>query len=319
MEKTEGKIGVESGMWDNHGLDCFRDCPQYYKWRIVKGVVKPGAKKTAADFGTAIHAGLEHYYKKGMTLEAEGEAVDKFVEVFTPSIDPADDKRTLAKGIEILVNYFLRYRDEPFNVVATEIGGAVELGEYLYTFRNDLLLEWQTPKGLYGMDHKTTSSLGRMVAKPNNQLTGYIFALVEMYGEQMLGYVMNAIGVYKETEEYDKNAPKVVSPKTGKLVYQKKEREIFLRTFTTRTKVEIEDWKQDTLHLIHQIEDCHQKNRWPKHTKYCTAYSSRCQYLDLCLSQSEDILEAMIAAGIYEVDWWRPYVGGDGEEEGETT
>lgn len=310
------KIGIEEGIWDNHSLECFRNCPQYYYWRIVKGLVKPGAVKTAADFGSAIHLALEHYYKNGMTKESKDEAVEKFVEAFTPAINPADDKRTIVKGIEILKNYFLRYDEEVFNVVATEIGGAVELGDYLYSFRNDLLVEWNQPKGLYGMDHKTTSTLGRMVVKPNNQLTGYIFALTEMYGEQVLGYIMNEIGVYKDDSQYDKNAPKVISPLTGKLVYQKKQRETFIRSFTTRTKGEIEAWKMETLHLISQIKSCHQKGVWPKFTNFCSAFSSKCQYLDLCLSSSEAVVQQMVEMGMYEVEWWTPYVGGDEEEIG---
>ena len=311
------KIGIENGMWDNYGLDCFRNCPQYYEWRIVKGVIKPGAKRTSADFGSGIHLALEHFYKNKMSPASIPEAVEKFVQFFQPKVDPADEKRTLVKGVELLEKYFNRYKSEPFDVTATEIGGVVELGDYLYTFRIDLLVEWQSPKGLFGVDHKTTSSINRVVAKPNNQITGYIYGLSEMYGEEVLGYILNSIGVYKEDEEIDKNAPKVISPKTGKLVYAKKEREIFIRSITSRTKKELMDWKQETLHLISQIKRCHEEDVWPKHTNFCSAFSSKCQYLDLCQSQDKDILQTMIDIGIYEQSWWQPYVGeGEDEEEG---
>ena len=301
------RIGIESKAFDNFALDFYRDCPFYYYCRIVLGVVKPGAKKTAADFGASIHLALEHYYKNGMTDVAIKEAMELFQSSFEPKVDIADDKRTIGKGLELLGKYFSRYRHEPFNVVDTEVGGAVELGDYLYTFRIDLITEWLSPKGIYGWDHKTTSSLNRMVVKPNNQLSGYIYVLNQHY-ENVLGFFFNTIGVYKSNEEMDKSSPKVPSPKTGKLIYAMKEREVLVRMPTSRTHIEIDQWKKETLYWIHQIEESHLSKVWPRKTKFCTAYASKCQYLDLCQGQEpERILEALIAAEVYIVEPWSPY------------
>ena len=312
------RIGVESKMFDNFALDCFRNCPEYYHKRIVQGVVKPRAKKIAADFGMCIHLSLEHFYKNGMTDKAIQEAMNLFLSSFEPLQDDTDDKRTLGKGLEILVKYFSRYHHEPFNVVDTEVGGAVELEEYLYTFRIDLVVEWLSPKGIYGFDHKTTSSLYRMVVKPHNQGSGYTYVLNQHY-ENVLGFVFNMIGVYKSNEEMDKSSPKVVSAKTGKLVYAMKEREVLVRMPTSRSQVEIDQWKKETLYLIHQIEACQKENIWPKKTNFCTAYASKCQYLDLCQAQEpERILEALVASEIYKIEHWSPYRGEEEivEEEG---
>lgn len=301
-------IGVESKIFDNFALDCFRNCPSYYYWRIIKGIVKPGAKKTAADFGSCIHLALEHYYKNGMTDKAIQEGMNLFLSSFEPLQDDTDDKRTLGKGLELLGKYFSRYRNEPFNVVDTEVGGTVELEEYLYTFRIDLIVEWLSPKGIYGFDHKTTSSLSRTVIKPHNQITGYIYTLMQHYSTT-LGFVLNMIGVYKALEEMDKSSPKVLSPKTGKLVYAMKEREVLVRMPTSRTQVEIDQWKKETLHLIHQIENCQEKNIWPKKAPhFCTAYATKCQYLDLCQAQEpEKILAVLVASDVYKVEFWQPY------------
>jgi hypothetical protein len=306
-EKGEGvQSGIEGGCFDNFSLDCFRNCECYYYWRIVQGVVKPGAKKTAASFGSSIHLALEHFYREGMVESSISEAVSLFVEEFKQFQDLADDKRTLGKGVELLDKYFQKYKREPFDVVATEVGGAVELAEYLYTFRIDLIVEWHSPKGIFGMDHKTTSSLGRLVAKPNNQITGYLMALGDTY-PNLLGYIVNVIGVFKEDEEMDKTAPKVVSPKTGKLIYAKKEKQVFDRVITSRTRKEIEDWKKETLHLIHQIEECHERDIWPKRTGFCTAFASRCQFLDLCQSQDREILLPLLEAEVYKREFWVPF------------
>lgn len=312
---TQGAIGLESKTWDNYALDCYRNCPEYYHNRIVHQIVKAGDVKVAADFGSSIHSSLEHYYKEGMTDQSIIEALEIFTKIYTHD---TDEKRTVGKGLEILSNYFLRYRHEPFNVIETEVGGACEIGEYLYTVRLDLAVEWMNPKGVYGFDHKTTSSLQRLLVKPNNQITGYIYYLSQVY-ENILGYMINGIGVYSTDEEIDKSVPKILSPKTGKLIYAKKQRETFVRMPTSRSPIELEQWKKEVLHTIHQIEDSTERGVWVKHSpQYCTAYRGKCQYLDLCLAQDPDsVLQPLLAAGIYESKPWVPYIGVGEEKEEE--
>jgi len=307
MNQSLKAVGLESGIFDNQSLQWYRSCPQYYDWRANYQLIKPGAKKTAADFGSAIHFALEHYYKMGMTDVAIQESIEIFSEKFAPSQDPTDEKRSLLKGISILNDYFQRYRHEGFTPIKTEVGGMFSLNQsYLYSCRIDLILEWPTPKGIYGMDHKTTSSLGRLIAKPHNQLTGYEYLLRETF-ENVLGFILNCIGVYATDEEMDKNLPKVASPKTGKPIYQKVKREIFQRLPTTRTKNEIEEWKQQTIHLIHEIERSTEKKIWPRYTDYCNAFQSKCQFLDLCQAQSKEIYLPLLEAGIYEKSPWISY------------
>ena len=313
------EIGLASKTFDNYALDCYRNCQQYYDWRINHRIGKAGDIKVAADFGSSIHLALEWYYKNGMTDQSITEALEIFIKAYEPiSQNATDEKRSLGKGLEILSNYFLRYKHEPFNVIATEVGAACEIGDYTYTVRLDLVVEWLNPKGIYGKDHKTTSSLHRLLTKPNNQITGYIYSLNQVY-ENVLGYMINGIGVYATDEEIDKSVPKIVSPKSGKLIYAKKQRETFVRMPTSRSQVELEQWKKEVLHTIHQIEDSTEKKVWVKHSpQYCTAYRGKCQYLDLCLAQDpESILQSLLAVGIYEVKPWTPYVGVVEEKEDE--
>jgi hypothetical protein len=316
------EIGLPAKTFDNYALDCYRNCPAYYDFRINQKVVKAGDVKIAADFGSCIHSALEHWYKDGMTDQAIAEALEIFVKGYEPtSVNVMDEKRSLGKGLEILSNYFLRYKHEPFNVIATEVGGACEVGEYLYTVRLDIATEYLSPKGIYGMDHKTSSALPRLIVKPNNQITGYIYYLTQVY-ENILGYMINGIGVYATDEEIDKSVPKVLSPKTGKLVYAKKQREMFIRMPTSRSSVELEGWKKEVIHTIHLIEVSTEKGVWVKHApQYCTAYRGKCQYLDLCLAQAPyEILQSLLSVDIYETKPWTPYVGvGEDKEDEDAT
>ena len=226
----------------------------------------------------------------------------------------------MTKGLEILGKYFERYHgNEPFNVVATEVGGAFELGDYVYRTRMDLVAEWQSPRGMYVIDHKTSSDINRLIAKPHNQLTGYECNVREMY-ENVLGSMLNIIGVYESDEITDKDAPKVISEKTGKPIYAKKKREIFIRIPTSRTSLELEQWKKETLWWLHQIDESREKAMWPKKApEFCTAFRRRCMYVDLCNCALSDTQERMIAhGGLYEVKPWVPYVSEttlEGEEE----
>jgi hypothetical protein len=294
---------------DNYSIDCFRNCPKFYYWRIKRGLTKPGDKKLAAEFGTAIHLGLETYYKGGLTQEARDLAFTKSLEYFTPFETEGDEKRTSQRLVVILDKYFTRYPSEPFEVIATEVGGAFELdSNWIYTTRLDLPVEWKTPRGVYIVDHKTTYDLGSLIARPHNQITGYIYNACEMW-ENVLGAILNGIGVYATDEVMDKSLPKVPSAVTGKPVYQKKEREFFMRIPTQRTTRELEEWKGETLWWLHQIEECEENNRWPKHSPdYCVKYKGRCIGLDLC-NADPDTAERMIQSGLYVVQPWEAWKG----------
>ena len=303
---------------DNYAIETFRNCPHSHYWRIQRKLVLRSDKKVAAEFGVAFHLALDTYYGSGMQQSSIDNAIIKGVEYFRPFQIEGDDKRTEIRLATILDKYFQRYKVEPFNVIATEVGGAFELNsEWMYTSRLDLLAEWSTPRGVYIVDHKTTYDLNSLIAKPHNQLTGYIYTASEMY-ENVLGGIINGIGTYATDVVMDKTLPKVASEKTGKPVYQQKEREFFSRITTQRTPSELEEWKMETLWYLHQIEECEEKGVWPKHSPdHCVKYKGRCPYLDLC-NATPDVAERMIEMGVYEVKEWQAYpINGDSEANAE--
>jgi hypothetical protein len=305
MEKTvtDKRVGVESGIYDNLTLDCFRGCPQYYEWRIEKGLIKSGGNRIDLDFGIAVHNALETYYKTGMTDQSIADAIEGFIEEFSPKQIPEEEKKTLQKGIEVLIQYYGTYRREPFNVVETEVGFTIEIGGYLYSGRIDLIEERFSPKGIEGMDHKTSSALHRMITKPHNAITGYLLALHEHY-ENVTGFVLNAIGIYQTDKKINKA--------TG----QKEEREILVRMPTSRTPHELETWKEEVIQLIHLIETCSQNKNFPKTApNQCLAFRG-CPYRDLCIAQDKEIYLPLVEGGVYEVSHWKPFeeIGEGGDE-----
>ncbi len=311
---------------DNFVIDTYRQCPRLHYWRIQRNLIHPSERKTAAEFGAAFHLGMDTYYGGdptrgvgGMSKEAASLAMEKAVEYFQPFETEGDEKRTSVRLLVILDKYFTRFAHEPFNVVATEIGGVAELdSNWLYAGRLDLIVEWQAPRGIYIIDHKTTYDINSLIARPHNQLTGYIFMATEMW-ENVLGGMINGIGTYASDEVMDKTLPKVPSPKTGKPIYAMKAREFFLRIPTQRSMEELKEWKREVLWVLHQVEESLENGVWPKHAPdVCVKYKGRCGYLDLCNTDT-DTAERMIEAGLYIVKPWEAYhdevVMDNGEEE----
>ena len=293
---------------DNFALGTYRSCPMKYHWRIERALVKAGYKVIAPEFGSGIHRALEVYYGgdknndpptfKARTSEARMLAIAAFEHYFGPYETDADDKHTVAKGVWLVERYFEHYPNDPMEVIDTEVGAAMEIGggggtAILYTARIDLIAEWQSPKGVYGFDHKTTTGpMDKLVAKPNNQFTGYIATLMELY-EGVLGFMVNIIGVYKG-EKY------VKGPKKGL------DKEVFMRVPTSRTPAEIKEWKADIIQTVQGIESCMEKGRWP-HYDNCNSFNSLCPYIDLCNCPSKDVQERLIEGGVYVVEPWTAF------------
>jgi hypothetical protein len=296
---------------DNFSLECYRNCPRFYYWRIERGLTKPKELVLSAQFGSSIHRALETYYKGGMTDKAVDKALITFAEDFKPYETEEDKKRTAYRGVEILEQYFERYHGkEPFAVIATEIGGAFEIGEYVYHTRIDLIVEWDSPKGIYVVDHKTSSQVDRIIPKPNNQLTGYEYNARLLY-EDVHGTLVNVIGVFESDETIDKTTT-VLSEKTGRLVYAKKRKERFVRMTTSRTPMELEEWRRETVALLERIEESRRSGIWPRYTSFCGAFRRKCHYIDLCNSTPE-IAEKIVASGEFSYEPWKAYERENGE------
>lgn len=104
---------------------------------------------------------------------------------------------------------------------------------------------------VYVLEHKSTSMLGATYFnqfKPNNQVTGYVWAAGQLSGRRVGGAIINAIGIYK----------------AGKTRFE--------RHITGRFPVEIEEWLQNVRQVCIQIKTAELTGHWPKATGACTMY-----------------------------------------------
>jgi len=118
----------------------------------------------------------------------------------------------------------------------------------------DMLIEFGGK--LFVVDHKTTSMMGSgyfRQFKPNNQMTGYIWAASKLSGQAVSGALINAVGIYK----------------VGKTKFE--------REITSRSPIAIDTWLQDVYTECCNIQYHKIHGHWPKRTNACTLYGL-CEY-----------------------------------------
>ena len=200
-----------------------------------------------------------------------------------------DDYRTKEKCIQVMIDYVKHYPQESFSVVGAPEHPMIEVP---FTLDTGLVTDWCptcnnfAPKvinaiecgecgGLlepieYGgifdglvdfngqiwvLEHKTTSQLGSYYFnqfKPNNQVTGYIWAAEKLSGRKVQGAIINAIGVYK----------------TGATKFE--------RGMTARHAQDIIEWAENVRRVCNQIKRA-EKEGFSMSTGACTLYGM-CEY-----------------------------------------
>jgi hypothetical protein len=246
---------------DNFALTMHQTCPAKYNLRIKERWTSR-YKSGALGFGASLHSGLAEWYRTGDVGEAL-RAIDKV----WPEEMPSDDYRTKEKCLRVMAEYIRQYPKESFQIVGapenplievpftldtglfTDSGEPIEYGGIF-----DGLIEFGD--NVYILEHKSTSQLGSYYFnqyKPNNQVTGYVWAAGLLSGRRVGGAIINAVGVYKS------GATK------------------FERQITTRTQAEIDEWLVGIKETCNEIEAHERKGIWPMRTMACTLYG-QCEF-----------------------------------------
>lgn len=258
---------------DNFALTMFQTCPAKYALRIKQGWT-PRRRSAALGFGGAIHEGLAEWYRT-KDLERAFTAIVKA----WPNESPVDDYRTREKCLQVMNEYVKHYPSENFNIVQGPSGPLIEVPFTLDTgLELPSELSWLKEKAsdlpfpdynepieyggifdgliefsgtVYVFEHKSTSMLGSTYFnqfKPNNQVTGYVWAASQLSGRKVGGAMINALGVYK----------------AGKTRFE--------RHLTGRFPVEIEEWLENVRRVCIQIKTAELNGHWTKSTNACTLY-----------------------------------------------
>jgi hypothetical protein len=105
-----------------------------------------------------------------------------------------------------------------------------------------------------------------MQFKPNNQVSGYVWAAAKLSGRKVGGAIINAISVQKSGQQ-------------------------FRRRITTRTPGEIAEWLTYVRATAEEIQTHRRKGIWPMRTASCMMYNA-CEFHDVCsLANPDDRLK----------------------------
>lgn len=292
---------------DSTALTTFQMCPEKFRLRMVEGW-RPRRTSGALVFGKSIHAALAAWYKTGSAEEALREVVTSW----DPNA-PVDDFRSREKCAKVFLEYIKEYPQENFHIV----GGENPMIEVPFSLDTGMFCDcphcgrrWDTSNigatcttceaslepieygGIYDglvkfgpqifvLEHKSTSMMGPGYFnqfKPNNQVTGYIWAGQQMSGLPVGGALINAIGVY------------------AKGVTR------FERSITARTAEEITEWLANIQTVCSEIHRAKVTGKWEMRTPACVLYG-RCDFLDVHQLASQYERGKMLETS-YIVDKW---------------
>src|SRR3990172_368588 len=282
--------------FDISRLSAYLECERMYDFRYEQDLVLDGGRPMGADFGTAIHSGLEAWYGTGDKDAMRGAFTNKWTELGGDT--PEDDTRTCAHGLWILERYVDNYKVDNWTVRATERAFAVDIPdpdtgeEYWLVGRWDMEVMWNNVITL--VDHKTDKYMGystTMKYKPNLQTLGYIWAAQKLIGPEVTTIVMNAISTAKNKDARGKARPAA---------------ECFMRVLITYIEEELAEFPMMFIRLAHEINGTRVSNNWMPNFGSCSNYGE-CAYRRIC-TQPRSIWPGIIESG-YKPQGWSPLTG----------
>lgn len=266
-----------SEWYDASKITEYKLCPRKYYFRYERGLVKKGEVSTPLLFGVAYHKALEELYR-GRPLAEVNQA---FLDLFPPEAESKD--RTRENGLRLIASYIAKWRHEDFEILAEpELAFHFRLGDFEYVGRIDLLT--QSKDGVIRpMDHKTVSRYDQSFElgyKIDIAQTGYIIGARQVTGEPVREAIISASRVTSKITD-----------------------ESFTRKFTTRWPWEFEEWTDEVLETVEDIQRDRARGVWRKHApSACFAYNHVCPYFGLCTSKDKEEL----INSAYEVSVWEP-------------
>jgi hypothetical protein len=299
---------------DSSKIETFHLCPQKYAYRYEEHLVPADRKRDSPLlFGGAIHRALETLYKGtafegvpcplGPCARCEGKEIPRMSAVFLSnySDDPDEPReiRTVDRGLDMLAQYLMKWRKDPFKVIAVEVPFELDwcvdtdsnpfserpanVIQFKYIGRIDLIAEQDGV--IFPIDHKTTTRFGQVFDtsfKLSGQFTGYMRGTEQKTGQPVFTAMANALRLTTKIEDGS-----------------------FARIYTSRTPEDFDIWETNTSHAARQIVEMRAAGFWPRSAPFaCGAYNRVCEYYPLCISAAQT--RETLKKSAYDVVPWEP-------------
>lgn len=303
---TSFKGGVQY-VWDATSLTIAEECYQKYQYKMIEGWQNE-AKSFHLRFGSHYATALEHYYKHRALGADTHEALELVIdEALQDTWDDyeyeenvpvpnsgypwlsGDNAKTRENLIRSIIWYVDQFEFEDIKVVILE-GGAPAV-EHSFTLpvddginlagHLDRLVDYSN--GNYVMDQKTTGSTISQYFfnqfSPHMQMSLYTFAGKAIFHTPVKGVIIDAAQIAVGFTRFE-------------------------RGFTFRTDSQLNEWYDDTMHLIEDIRHHTRENHFPKKLSSCGNYGG-CEFRAVC-SRSPEVRKNFLAAD-FKPGWvWDP-------------
>lgn len=254
--------------FDNTMLSAYQHCPRYYYYRHILHL-DVGVVSVAIELGSAIHKGCEVWHQEGDKEKAK----KAFDESWQGALDNGmvvghnDLPFRSREGGHIILEQYMNTNPQVrmgSELVGVEQNFEIPLDEENhYHGRMDVVWEWKG-FGYIVLDWKTHKGNWRPPPPaPNNQITGYIYALHQYFPGKVYGGGIHSI--------------KVPTTKSLSASYCENTESI-----TTKTKAELESWRLERVHVVKQIDQSVEEGRWPMNAPKSCGDFGGCQYKELC-------------------------------------
>lgn len=278
-------------------------CPRKYFFNYILGWV-PHIPNNNFVFGNAWHVAMEHLLLNNYSDASLEEASEMFVKRYREELGPETDDLYFPKsptnGLKGLILYHQRYKSdvENYDVMYTEVGGRVRLGEdAVMAFKIDCIRRDRHTNMIEVLDHKSSqrriSGWDRLWGL-SVQLLSYMHALYSLWDfDKIKGGRVRCTFFRSKTTEFEE----VSIRKTP----------ADMESFLTDVLTYYDMLRKDTYLLMETCsEDELSMPAFPRCPESCYSYGRICEYFDVCEAWSNPLQECHNTPPEYKVVHWNP-------------
>jgi hypothetical protein len=261
---------------DSTKIKAFLSCPRRYYFEYVRNW-RPDYPEKHLVFGQAWHAMLELAYiaKKDTSPLAWAQYKQSFLKIWRESFSESEELTLAPKNAEsafsALESYINLYKAEPYELLETEIGGSVLIGEHKYYYKIDAIIK-DNMDNVHVLEHKTGSSeFGYWADQWYSSVQPIIYYLagISIYGfDNFKSVIINGTFFKK-------------SGNTHQRVVVKKDMTQLLDSLWHLNAYSL-SIKENHRMLETLDKGAHLLKAFPKNTESCTKYNKLCPYFILC-------------------------------------
>ncbi len=181
-------------LYSHSKLSSFEQCPLKYKYKYIDKIPPEIEKSIESHLGSIVHETLEWLYNQ--VKQKKIPTIDQTITYYSNKWEESyktemlivkkefTSKDYFNKGVEFLLNYYMRHQPFDDNTLEVEKKITIELGEYLIQGFIDRLV-YNLKTGEYEIhDYKTANYLpSQEKMNKDKQLALYSIAIKELFGE----------------------------------------------------------------------------------------------------------------------------------------